>query len=236
MMPNYGTPPIALDHGRGRPGLGRRRPRVPRLRRRHRGVRARPCAPGDRRRGQPRRSAGSRTRPTWPSTSPACGWPSGWSSCSACPARVFFANSGAEANECALKLARKHGEPIRRWRLEIVASNGSFHGRTLGALSITGNPAKRDAVRAAARPGHASSTTATSTALRAAVDRAHRRGVRRADAGRGRRRVPRRPATSPRPAQICDEPVRCWSSTRCRAASAAPGTGSPAWPRASGPT
>jgi acetylornithine/N-succinyldiaminopimelate aminotransferase len=55
------------------------------------------------------------------------------------PARAFFANSGAEANECALKLARKH-----RPGGGIVASNGSFHGRTLGALSITGNPAKRE--------------------------------------------------------------------------------------------
>jgi acetylornithine/N-succinyldiaminopimelate aminotransferase len=55
------------------------------------------------------------------------------------PARVFFANSGAEANECAVKLARKH-----RRGGGIVASNGSFHGRTMGALSITGNPAKRE--------------------------------------------------------------------------------------------
>jgi acetylornithine aminotransferase len=61
------------------------------------------------------------------------------------PARVFFANSGAEANECALKLARRHGagDPTGR-RLEIVAAHGSFHGRTLGALSITGNRAKRE--------------------------------------------------------------------------------------------
>ncbi len=54
------------------------------------------------------------------------------------PARVFFANSGAEANECALKLARKH-----RPGKAIVACDGSFHGRTMGALAITGNPAKR---------------------------------------------------------------------------------------------
>ncbi len=61
------------------------------------------------------------------------------------PARVFFANSGAEANECAVKLARLHGRKLDAdgGRLEIVACNGSFHGRTLGALSITGNPAKR---------------------------------------------------------------------------------------------
>ncbi len=60
--------------------------------------------------------------------------------------RVFFANSGAEANECALKLARLHGRRLdpggrrRGW----VAAHGSFHGRTLGALSITGNAAKRE--------------------------------------------------------------------------------------------
>jgi acetylornithine aminotransferase len=58
------------------------------------------------------------------------------------PARVFFANSGAEANECALKLARRYGHA--NGRSEIVATVGSFHGRTLGALSITGNPAKRE--------------------------------------------------------------------------------------------
>jgi acetylornithine aminotransferase len=60
----------------------------------------------------------------------------------ALPARVFFANSGAEANECALKLARLHGN--RAGRAEIVSCNASFHGRTLGALAVTGNPAKRD--------------------------------------------------------------------------------------------
>lgn len=57
------------------------------------------------------------------------------------PARVFFANSGAEANECALKLARRHGGADRD---EIVACHHSFHGRTLGALSVTGNAAKRE--------------------------------------------------------------------------------------------
>ena len=52
--------------------------------------------------------------------------------------RVFFANSGAEANECALKIVRKLSD-----RREIVAAHGSFHGRTLGTLAITGNAAKR---------------------------------------------------------------------------------------------
>lgn len=53
--------------------------------------------------------------------------------------RVFFCNSGAEANEAAIKLARKHakekGGPAR---FEIIATHGSFHGRTLAALSATG--------------------------------------------------------------------------------------------------
>ncbi len=52
--------------------------------------------------------------------------------------RVFFCNSGAEANEAALKLSRKTG------RTRIVATRGAFHGRTMGALSLTGQPAKRD--------------------------------------------------------------------------------------------
>lgn len=52
--------------------------------------------------------------------------------------RVFFCNSGAEANEAALKLSRKTG------RTRIVATQGAFHGRTMGALSLTGQPGKRD--------------------------------------------------------------------------------------------
>ncbi len=53
-------------------------------------------------------------------------------------ARVFFAQSGAEANEAALKLSRRTG------RYRIVAAQGAFHGRTMGALSMTGQPSKRE--------------------------------------------------------------------------------------------
>lgn len=53
-------------------------------------------------------------------------------------ARTFFCNSGAEANEAALKLSRKTG------RTRIVATKEAFHGRTMGALSLTGQPSKRD--------------------------------------------------------------------------------------------
>src|SRR5207249_5181082 len=60
--------------------------------------------------------------------------------------RVFFANSGAEANECALKLARRHGRALdpSGGRLEVVAAHGSFHGRTMGALAVTGTASQRE--------------------------------------------------------------------------------------------
>ena len=51
--------------------------------------------------------------------------------------RVFFANSGAEANEAAFKMARRTGRPA------VVAADRAFHGRTMGALALTGQPAKR---------------------------------------------------------------------------------------------
>jgi acetylornithine/N-succinyldiaminopimelate aminotransferase len=54
--------------------------------------------------------------------------------------RVFFCNSGAEANEAAIKIARKFGHEKGVQRPTIVATNGSFHGRTMATLSATGNP------------------------------------------------------------------------------------------------
>jgi acetylornithine/N-succinyldiaminopimelate aminotransferase len=52
--------------------------------------------------------------------------------------RTFFCNSGAESMEGAMKMARAHGHKIHPDKYEIVALHNSFHGRTLGALSITG--------------------------------------------------------------------------------------------------
>ena len=52
------------------------------------------------------------------------------------PGKVFFCNSGAEANEGLVKLARKHGAPHGRY--EIITFDGSFHGRTLGGIAATG--------------------------------------------------------------------------------------------------
>ncbi|HEY4378262.1 MAG TPA: aminotransferase class III-fold pyridoxal phosphate-dependent enzyme, partial [Acidimicrobiales bacterium] len=56
--------------------------------------------------------------------------------------QVFFANSGAEANECAIKLARKWGG---RGKHVVVSAWGSFHGRTLATLHATGQPQKHEA-------------------------------------------------------------------------------------------
>ncbi|MCC6608829.1 MAG: acetylornithine transaminase [Burkholderiales bacterium] len=52
--------------------------------------------------------------------------------------RVFFANSGAEANEGAIKLARKWGEVNRRGAYEIITFEGAFHGRTLATMAASG--------------------------------------------------------------------------------------------------
>ena len=79
-------------------------------------------------------------------------------------AQAFFCNSGAEAIEAALKYARKAtGKP------GVVALEGSFHGRTLGALSVTGQPAKRAAFEPLLRRGRVRASERRRVA-RAAVD------------------------------------------------------------------
>jgi predicted acetylornithine/succinylornithine family transaminase len=57
-----------------------------------------------------------------------------------CADRIFFANSGAEANEGALKLARKWGRQNRDGAYEVITADNSFHGRTLATLAATGQP------------------------------------------------------------------------------------------------
>jgi acetylornithine/N-succinyldiaminopimelate aminotransferase len=54
--------------------------------------------------------------------------------------RVFYANSGAEANECAFKVARKWGKENRYGAFDIISTNQSFHGRTLATVAATGQP------------------------------------------------------------------------------------------------
>ena len=79
--------------------------------------------------------------------------------------RVFFCNSGAEAAEAAIKLARKHGGPDRN---EFVSLEDSFHGRTMGALALTGQPGKQEAFKPL-MPGARYVPRNDKDALRAAV-------------------------------------------------------------------
>lgn len=58
--------------------------------------------------------------------------------------RIFFTNSGTEANEGALKAARKYAWQKKSGRFEFIAMKDSFHGRTMGALSVTEHPAYRE--------------------------------------------------------------------------------------------
>ena len=79
--------------------------------------------------------------------------------------RVFFCNSGAEASEAAIKLARKHGGAART---EFVSLEDGFHGRTMGALALTGQPGKQEAFRPL-MPGARYVPRNDKDALRAAV-------------------------------------------------------------------
>jgi predicted acetylornithine/succinylornithine family transaminase len=62
-----------------------------------------------------------------------------------CLDRVFFGNSGAEANEGAIKLARKYGKQKRRGAYEVITAYRSFHGRTMTTLAATGQPHYQEA-------------------------------------------------------------------------------------------
>jgi len=57
-----------------------------------------------------------------------------------CLDKVFFCNSGAEANEGAVKLARRYGQRRLNGAYEVISTTGSFHGRTLGMVAATGQP------------------------------------------------------------------------------------------------
>ena len=201
---------------RGRARLGRRRPRVPRPRRRHRRQRPRSRAPRRGRGGHLAGRSSSATPATSRCTSRASGSPSGSGTLvGAGPdTRVLFTNSGAEANEAALKISRRL-RPGGGW----VACEGAFHGRTLGALAITGQPAKRApfeplpgpvTLRAVRRRG----------CPRGGRRRHHRLGGARAGDGRGRRGRRRPTASSRRHAPRATAPARCSTSTRSKAGSA----------------
>ena len=181
MMSNYGTPPVALARGAGATVwdadgreypdllggiattiLGHAHPKV---------VEAITAQARDAR----------ATSPTSPCTSPACSSPSGCWSSPAGPGRVFFCNSGAEANEAAFKISRLTGRP------EVITAEGAFHGRTMGALALTGQPGK--AARRSRRCPAACATCPTATSTRS----------------------PRRSPSGPR--WCCSS--RCWARAAC---------------------
>jgi acetylornithine/N-succinyldiaminopimelate aminotransferase len=84
--------------------------------------------------------------------------------------RVFFANSGAEANECAIKLARRYGQARGGpERYHVVSTYGSFHGRTLTTLAATGQPQKQETFQPLP-PGFRLVPFADADALAAALD------------------------------------------------------------------
>jgi acetylornithine aminotransferase len=82
--------------------------------------------------------------------------------------RVFLCNSGAEANECAIKLARKWGRRHRNGATGVVALKGGFHGRTMGALAATAQPRYREPFEPL--PTGFAHVDANIEAIRAAID------------------------------------------------------------------
>ena len=133
---------------------------------------------------------------------------------------VFFCNSGAEALEAAIKLARRTG------RTGIVAAEGAFHGRTTGRPGAHPQARLPRAVRAA----HPRRDARAVGRRRRPARRRDRRRPSASCSSRSRARpacARATPATCARPASSPARPARCSCSTRCRPASAAPARGSP---------
>ena len=135
--------------------------------------------------------------------------------------QIFFANSGAEANECALKLARKFGG---RGRHVVVSAFGSFHGRTLATLHATGQPAKHEPFQplpegfrhVAWNDLEALESVSTRVWGRCCSSRYRARAA----------SIPPTPRTSPGSGGSATSGASCSWSTRCRPDWAAPVSGS----------
>ena len=142
MQDNYGTPPITLVSGIRVLGARRRGPRLPGPRCRDCRQCPRPRPSGDRVGREPQAATLGHTS-NLAINEPALRLSERLSRLAdqGGGARVFLCNSGAEANEAAFKLARLTG------RTRMVAATSGFHGRTMGALALTGQPAKADPFR-----------------------------------------------------------------------------------------
>ena len=198
--------------------------------RRHRGQRARPRPPGGGRGGQPAGRARSATSPTSTSPSRRSRWPSCCWRWPAGPGRVFFANSGAEANEAAFKLSRRTG------RDHVVADRGRLPRPHDGRAGADRPAGQGRPVPAAARRGDPRRRTATSAALDAAVTDDTAMVILEPIQGENGVVVPPPGYLAAARRDHRAGTARCSSSTRCRPASAAPATGSPTRPTASSPT
>ena len=221
-MQTYRPPPVDVRAGRGHrlwDGDGTALPRLPR---RPRGHVARPRPPGGRRRASPSRPARCCTSRTCTTpTSQPRGGRARSTGCSAAAGQVFFCNSGAEANECAIKLARQYGRRAGR-HVVVSAPTARFHGRTLATLAATGQPQKQEAFQ----PLPEGFRQVACDDLDALDGGARRPRWPRCCSSRCRARAACNPATAEylagrapavRRARAC-----CSSSTRCRPASAAP--------------
>ena len=145
--------------------------------------------------------------------------------------RVFLANSGAEANEAAIKLVRRIAGPGRP---VIVAAERSFHGRTMGALALTG----KESIRAPFGPFGLTVRFVPygdAAALRAAVGTDVAAVFLEPGLGESGVVPAPRATCSPR-GKPATRPARCSCWTRSRAASAGPGRGSRIRPPGCGPT
>lgn len=117
--------------------------------------------------------------------------------------KVFFCNSGAEAVEGSLKLARKWGREKKQGAYEIITTEGAFHGRTLGALAVTSNPRYREPFQPLL-PGIVSVPYNNIEALRAAVTERTCGFILEPIQGEGGVNIPD-PAYLPAVRKLCDE-------------------------------
>jgi acetylornithine aminotransferase/acetylornithine/N-succinyldiaminopimelate aminotransferase len=146
--------------------------------------------------------------------------------------RVFFCNSGTEANEAAIKIARKRGSATGRH--EIIVTHKSFHGRTLGSLAATGNPRYHQGF-GPLPPGFVFVDYNDLDAARAAVtDQTCAILVEPILGESGV--IPAAPEYLRGLEALCQERDLSFSSTRCRQESRAPGRCSPSTTTACSPT
>ena len=186
LMPTYRRQPVAFVRGEGAALFDADGPPLRGLHGRHLDEQRRPLPPGRRARRSPSRPARLINVSNLYYTEPMIALAE-WIRDRSLGGRVFFCNSGAEASEAALKLARKRGGP---GRTEVVALVDGFHGRTYGALSLTGQPSKQEPFRAAGARRDATWSATTSRRSSAAV--------------------------GPPPARSCSRWSRArWASSRC---------------------